>query len=173
MTLYALDGISPQIDPQAWVAPTDQVIGKVRIAAGASVWFGAVLRGDNEWIEIGPGSNVQDNAVGHTDPGYPLKVGENCTVGHSAIIHGCTLEDGVLVGMGASALNGAVIGTGSLVGAGALVTENKEIPARSLVIGSPGRVARVLSDEAVENLLVSAAGYQARIARYRDGLTPL
>lgn len=173
MTLYALEDAVPEIDPEAWVAPTAQIIGKVRIAAGASIWFGAVLRGDNEWIEIGPGSNVQDNSVAHTDPGFPLSVGANCTIGHSAIIHGCTIEDGALVGMGATVLNGAVVGAGSLVGAGALVTEQKVFPPNSLVVGSPGRVVRDLGETGGEELAKTAAGYRARVELYRHGLKPL
>ena len=170
MTLYSLDGQTPEVHPEAWVAPSAQVIGKVRIMAGASIWFGAVLRGDNEWIEIGPGSNVQDNAVAHTDPGFPLTIGANCTVGHAAIVHGCTIEDGALVGMAATVLNGARIGAGSLIGAGAVVTERKEFPARSLVLGAPGKVVRELDDNGAAGLLETAAGYRARIARFRTGL---
>ncbi|MEM6826038.1 MAG: gamma carbonic anhydrase family protein [Pseudomonadota bacterium] len=173
MTLYALESHTPEVDPEAWVAPNAQIIGKVRIAAGASVWFGAVLRGDNEWIEIGPGSNVQDNAVAHTDPGFPLTIGRNCTVGHSAIVHGCTIGDGALIGMGATVLNGARIGAGALVGAGAVVTEAKDIPDRSLVVGMPGKPVRRLDDQGVDALLETAAGYRARIVRFREGLAAL
>ncbi len=173
MSLYALNGQAPEIHPDAWIAPSAQVIGKVRIGAGASVWFGAVLRGDNEWLEIGPGSNVQDNAVAHSDPGFPMTLGANVTVGHSAIVHGCLVEDGALIGMGAAVLNGARIGTGALIGAGALVTEGKTIPAGSLAVGSPAKVVRELGTDARERLLATARGYQARVALYRDGLEPL
>ena len=170
MTLYALDGQAPEIHPEAWIAPGAQVIGKVRIAAGVSVWFGAVLRGDNEWIEIGPGSNIQDNAVAHTDPGYPLVIGANCTIGHTAIVHGCEIGDGSLVGMSATVMNGAKLGPGSLVGAGAVVTEGKEFPEASLVLGAPAKLARTLGEEGRAELLRAAEVYRKRIARYRGGL---
>ena len=124
------------------------VIGKVRLLNSASVWFGAVLRGDNEWIEIGEGSNVQDNSTCHTDRGFPLTIGKNCTVGHNVILHGCTLEDGALVGMGSIVMNGARIGRGSIVGAGSVITEGKEFPEYSLIIGSPARVVRTLDARA-------------------------
>ncbi|MEO1293001.1 MAG: gamma carbonic anhydrase family protein, partial [Pseudomonadota bacterium] len=127
--VYSLDGVSPVIEEGVWIAPGARVMGNVTLRRGASVWFNAVLRGDNEPIEIGPGSNVQDNAVIHTDPGCPVRVGADCTIGHSAILHGCTIEDGALVGMGATVLNRSVIGARSLVGANALVTESKEFEA--------------------------------------------
>ena len=127
-----------------WVAPDANVIGKVRLMAGASVWFGATLRGDNEWIDIGTGSNVQENSVLHTDIGYPLSIGRNCTIGHKAILHGCTIGDQSLIGMGAIVLNGAQIGRNCLIGAGALITEGKIIPDNSLVVGAPGKVVREL-----------------------------
>lgn len=173
MTLYSLNGIRPDIDPGAWIAPNATLVGKVRLGPRASIWFGAVLRGDNEWLEIGAGSNVQDNAVIHSDPGFPLAVGEGCTIGHSAVVHGCTLGSGTLVGMGATILNGACLGRNCLIGAGALVTEGKEIPDRSLVVGAPGKVMRVLSDAQVEDLARTAKGYSERIAVYRDGLMPI
>ncbi len=170
MTVYALEGAAPEIDATAWVAESADVIGKVRLAEAASVWFGAVLRGDNEQIDIGRGSNVQDGAVAHTDIGFPLTVGPNCTIGHKAILHGCVIEEGALVGMGATLLNGARIGAGSLVGAGALVTEGKVFPPRSLIVGAPARLIRSLEDDEVQRLLASAQGYAAKAERYRAGL---
>jgi carbonic anhydrase/acetyltransferase-like protein (isoleucine patch superfamily) len=171
--IYALDGTAPVIDPDSWVAPDANVIGRVVLEAGASVWFGATLRGDNEEIRVGAGSNVQENCVFHTDMGYPLSIGSNCTIGHKAMLHGCTIGDGALVGMGATILNGAVIGAGCLIGAGALVPEGKVIPEGSLVMGMPGKVIRTLDAEAREKLLASAAHYRARMRRFRDGLVPL
>jgi carbonic anhydrase/acetyltransferase-like protein (isoleucine patch superfamily) len=169
--IYALDDIVPEIDPTAWIALTAVLIGKVRVAAGASVWFGAVLRGDNEWIEVGQGSNVQENAVLHTDWGYPLMIGAGCTIGHKAMLHGCRIDDNSLIGMGATVLNGAVIGRDCLIGAGALVTENKVIPDGSLVMGAPGRVVRQLDEAAVERLRASAVGYKNNARRFAAGLT--
>jgi carbonic anhydrase/acetyltransferase-like protein (isoleucine patch superfamily) len=172
MTIHALDGVAPEIDPEAWVAPGAQVMGRVALRAGASVWFNAVLRGDNELIEIGAGSNVQDGCVLHTDLGFPLSVGPDCTIGHMAILHGCTVGAGSLIGMGAVVLNGARIGRGALVGAGALVTERAEIPDGMLAIGRPARPVRALTPEQIEGLLRSAAGYRANAARFRAGLRP-
>ena len=171
--IYELDGVAPEIDPTAWVAPDAQLMGKVRLAAQASVWFGAVLRGDNELIDIGERSNVQDMVVMHTDMGAPLTIGADCTIGHTAILHGCTVGDGSLVGMGAVVLNGARIGRGCLIGANALVTEGKEIPDYSMVLGQPGRVARSLDEAAVQGLREAAAVYRRRIQRYRDGFGTL
>lgn len=171
--IYALDGIAPQIHPTAWVAPTAVLVGNVIIGPRANIWFGAVLRGDNEPIVVGEGSNVQENAVLHTDMGYPLTIGANCTIGHKAMLHGCIIEDGCLIGMGATLLNGATIGTGSLVGACALVTEGKIIPPGALVMGSPGKVVRELDDAARARLLKSAAGYQANAARFASGMKPV
>lgn len=173
MPLYALDGQRPDIHPDAFVAETAVLIGRVRLAAGASVWWGAVLRGDNEWITLGEGSNIQDNSVCHTDPGAPLQIGRDVTVGHCAILHGCTIGDGALIGMGAAVLNHAVIGTGALVGAAALVPEGKEIPAASLALGAPAKVVRTLSDEDRANLFGGAARYVANAARYRSGCVRL
>lgn len=170
MTLYALDGIAPEIADTAWVAPDANLIGKVTLEAASSVWFGATLRGDNERITIGAGSNVQENCVLHTDIGYPLVIGANCTIGHKAMLHGCVIGAGALIGMGATILNGAVIGEGSLIGAGALVTEGKVIPPGSMVLGSPGKVVRELSAEVRASLIKSAEGYQANAARFRSGL---
>lgn len=174
-TLYALNGISPQLpeDGDFWIAPGAAVIGKVILRAGTSVWFNAVLRGDNEMIEIGEGSNVQDATVLHTDPGCPLTIGANCTIGHKAMLHGCTIGDGALIGMGATVLNRAVIGKGCLIGAGALITEGKVIPDGSLVMGSPGKVVRQLDDGELARLLASAAHYRANMRRYRAGLTAI
>jgi len=171
--IYALDGITPDIAPDAWVAPDANIIGKVVLEAGASVWFGATLRGDNEEIRIGQGSNVQENCVLHTDMGYPLIIGADCTIGHKAMLHGCIIGDGTLIGMGATILNGAKIGRGCLIGACALITEGKEIPDGSLVMGSPGKVVRLLDDEARARLLASAAGYRANARRFRAGLRAL
>ena len=172
MELMALDGLSPELpdDGEWFVAPGARLIGKVRLRSGASVWFNAVLRGDNEWIEIGEGSNVQDGAVFHTDPGCPLTLGRDVTVGHKAILHGCSVGDGSLIGMGAVVLNNARIGRGCLIGANALVTEGKEIPDGSLVMGQPGKVVRPLDPEQIAALRDSAARYRANAARYRGGL---
>jgi len=168
--IYALDDVAPEIDPTAWVAPDANVIGRVVLEAGASVWFGATLRGDNEAIRVGPGSNVQEACVLHTDMGYPLVIGADCTIGHRAMLHGCVIGDGTLIGMGATILNGARIGKGCLIGACALITEGKEIPDGSLVMGSPGKVVRVLDAGAQARLLASAAGYRANALRFRAGL---
>jgi len=168
--IYALDGLAPTIHPDAWVAPDATLIGRVVLEEGASVWFGAVLRGDNEEVRVGAGSNVQDNAVLHTDIGYPLTIGANCTIGHRVMLHGCTVGDGSLIGMGATLLNGARIGRGCLIGAGALITEGKDIPDFSLVMGAPGRVVRALDDAAQARLIASAEGYRANLRRFRAGL---
>ncbi|MES2335711.1 MAG: gamma carbonic anhydrase family protein [Pseudomonadota bacterium] len=170
--IYALDGIAPDIDPTAWIAPEAILIGKVVVEAEASVWFGAQIRGDNEEIRVGAGTNVQENCVLHTDMGYPLTIGSNCTIGHKAMLHGCAIGEGTLIGMGATVLNGARIGKGCLIGACALVTEGKEIPDGSLVMGAPGRIVRQLDATARARLLASAAGYQANARRFRAGLTP-
>lgn len=169
--IYALDGVAPQIDPKAWIAPDANLIGKVVVEADASVWFGVTIRGDNEEIRVGAGSNVQENCVLHTDMGYPLVIGANCTIGHKAMLHGCIIGDGTLIGMGATVLNGAKIGKGCLIGAGALITEGKVIADGSLVMGAPGRVVRVLDAVARDRLLASAAGYQANARRFRAGMT--
>ncbi|WP_372922326.1 gamma carbonic anhydrase family protein, partial [Roseovarius sp.] len=152
MTIYALDGIAPTIAEDSWIAPDANVIGNVTLEAGGSIWFGCTLRGDNEPIVIGAGSNVQENTVMHTDPGYPLSIGAGCTIGHKAMLHGCTIGENSLIGMGATVLNGAVIGRNCLIGAGALVTEGKEIPDGSLVVGAPGKVIRQLDAAAIEGL---------------------
>jgi carbonic anhydrase/acetyltransferase-like protein (isoleucine patch superfamily) len=172
MPIHSLDGVSPTVpaDGRFWVAPTAVVIGKVSLGEGAGIWFGAVLRGDNEPIVVGPDSNLQENVVVHTDPGFPVTIGTGCTIGHAAIIHGCTIGNNVLIGMGAIILNGAVIGDNSLVGAGALVTEGKAIPPGSLVIGSPGRVARPLTDNEIARNRQSATHYAANWRRFAKGL---
>ena len=170
--LYALGDRRPTLpeDGDYWVAPGSHLIGDVVLHAGASIWFNCTLRGDNEAITVGPGSNVQENSVLHTDMGYPLVIGANCTIGHKAMLHGCVIGDGSLIGMGATVLNGARIGRGCLIGAGALVTEGKEIPDGSLVMGSPGRVVRELDAEAQAKLLASAEHYRANMARFKAGL---
>lgn len=169
--IYALDGIAPLIDDSAWVAETAVLIGKVTLDAGANFWFGAVARGDNEMIHIGAGSNVQENCVLHTDMGYPLHIGENCTIGHKALLHGCTIGAGSLVGMNATVMNGAKIGRFCIIGAGALVTEGKEIPDYSLVMGAPAKIIRTLDANAEERLLKSAAHYRSAALRMKSGLT--
>jgi carbonic anhydrase/acetyltransferase-like protein (isoleucine patch superfamily) len=171
--IYALDGHAPDIHPDTWIAPGAHVMGKVVVEEGASIWFCATLRGDNEEIRVGRGSNVQENCVLHTDWGHPLVIGENVTIGHKAMLHGCTIGDGSLIGMGATILNGARIGKGCLIGAGALVTEGKVIPDGSLVMGAPGKVVRELDAEAQARLLKSAAGYQANMRRFRVGLVAI
>jgi len=171
--IYALDDLIPELETGAWVAPDANVIGRVRLGAGASVWFGATLRGDNEWITVGAGSNIQESSVLHTDMGYPLTIGRDCTIGHNVILHGCTIGDESLIGMGATVLNGAKIGRNCLIGAGALITEGKEIPDGSLVMGSPGRVVRELDAQAIDKLRRSAQGYQANARRFAKGLRAL
>lgn len=168
--IYALDDLTPKIAADAWVAPDANVIGNVVLEAGANVWFGATLRGDNEEIRIGVGSNIQENCVLHTDIGYPLVIGAHCTIGHKVMLHGCTIGEGSLIGMGATILNGAKIGKGCLIGAGALITEGKEIPDGALVMGAPGKVVRMLDDEARARILWSAAHYCDNAARFRTGL---
>ena len=173
MTLYSLDGVSPQVAEDSWVAPDANVIGKIVIEEGASIWFGATLRGDNEEIVIGKGSNVQENTIMHTDMGYPLTVGEGCTIGHKALLHGCTIGDNTLIGMGAVILNGAKIGKNCLIGANALITENKVIPDGSLVMGSPGKVVRELDEQGIQGLRSSALNYQQNMRRFRAGLAQI
>jgi len=170
MTIYALDGIAPSIAEDSWIAPDANVIGNVTLEEGGSIWFGCTLRGDNEPIVIGAGSNVQENTVMHTDPGCPLSIGAGCTIGHKAMLHGCTIGENSLIGMGATVLNGAVIGRNCLIGAGALVTEGKEIPDGSLVVGAPGKVIRQLDAAAIEGLRRSALHYQQNMRRFRAGL---
>jgi carbonic anhydrase/acetyltransferase-like protein (isoleucine patch superfamily) len=171
MTLYALDGIAPEIDPDvAWIAPTAVLVGNVVIHAEAGIWFGVVARGDNEAITIGARTNVQDNCVLHTDMGYPLSIGEGCTIGHKAMLHGCSIGNNTLIGMGATVLNGAKIGNNCLIGAGALITEGKEIPDGSLVVGAPGKVIRALDEADIAGLRRSADGYVRNARRFAAGL---
>ena len=173
MTLYALADKSPQVADDAWVAPGSHVIGYIVLEERTSIWFGTTLRGDNERITIGAGSNVQENCVLHTDMGFPLHVGAGCTIGHKAMLHGCTIGENTLIGMGATVLNGAVIGKNCLIGAGALITEGKEIPDGSLVMGAPGKVIRTLDAAAIDALRASALHYQNNMRRFRAGLTAL
>ncbi|MEJ8855101.1 gamma carbonic anhydrase family protein [Variovorax robiniae] len=170
MALYRIGGHAPHVPASAFVAPEATLIGQVRLGEQASVWFGAVVRGDNEPIDIGDASNIQEGAVLHADPGFPLRIGANVTVGHQAMLHGCTIGEGSLIGIQAVVLNGAVIGKNCLVGAGAIVTERKVFPDRSLILGAPAKVARQLTDEDVARLLQSAAGYARRAAEYNGGL---
>ena len=175
MTLYALMGTRPTLpeDGDVWIAPGAHVIGHVVLQSAASIWFGAILRGDNEIIHVGAGTNIQENCVLHTDMGFPLTIGPGCTIGHKAMLHGCTIGENSLVGMGATVLNGARIGRDCLIGAGALITEGKDIPDGSLVMGAPGKVIRALDDAAIEGLRESARHYQQNMRKFRDGLTPL
>jgi len=170
MALYELDGISPQCHPSAWVADSAEVIGNVQLGADASVWFGTVVRGDTESITIGEGSNIQDASVLHADIGQPLTIGARVTVGHQVMLHGCTIGDESLIGIGAIVLNGAKIGRHCLVGAGALVTEGKEFPDGSMILGSPAKVVRSLSPEQIEALRQSAQHYIDNARRFRAGL---
>ena len=171
MTLYTLDGISPTLpNGFCWIAPNAAVIGKVRLEDEASVWFGAVLRGDNEMITVGTRSNVQDNAVLHTDLGFPLTIGVGCTVGHRAMLHGCSVGDNSLIGMGATLLNGASIGRNCLIGANTLITEGMSIPDDSLVVGSPGKVIRQLDAAGIERLTRAAGQYVENARRFASGL---
>lgn len=173
MTIYSLDGRAPVFpdDNDFWVAPNATLIGDIRLLSAASVWFGAILRGDNEPITVGARSNVQDGCVFHTDMGYPLTIGSDCTIGHKAILHGCTIKDNSLIGMGATVLNGAVIGSNCIVGANALIAEGKEIPDNSLVVGVPGKVVRSLPEDAADTIRKSAEGYVRNWRRFRAGLT--
>ncbi|WP_374763637.1 gamma carbonic anhydrase family protein [Yunchengibacter salinarum] len=171
--LYDLDGTAPSMAPGAWVAPGAHVIGRVELAEAASVWFGAVLRGDNEPITLGARSNIQDGSVCHTDPGQPLVIGRDVTIGHKVILHGCTIGDRALVGMGSTVLNGAEVGEGCLVGAGSLITEGKSFPPGMLIMGTPARVVRALSESERAMIAASARIYVDNAARFQAGLTPL
>ena len=170
MAIYQLGDHAPEIDPSAYVADSASVIGKVTVEANASVWFGVTIRGDNERITIGENSNVQEGSVMHTDMGFPLVLGKNVTVGHQAMLHGCTVGDGALIGIQAVVLNGARIGKGCLVGAGALVTEGKEFPDHSLILGSPAKAVRTLTEEELLRLQGNADGYAERGRRFRAEL---
>lgn len=173
MPLYAIDGVQPTIAADAWVAPSADLIGDVRLGAGASVWFTAVIRADNTPIKIGERTNVQEGAMLHSDPDAPLVIGAGVTVGHHAVLHGCTVADDCLIGMGAILLNHAKIGTGSIVGAGALVTEGKEFPPNSLIVGSPARAIRALGPETLAMLRASADHYVAKQRQFADKLVRL
>ncbi|MGJ0506319.1 MAG: gamma carbonic anhydrase family protein [Methylocystis sp.] len=172
MPLYTLDGVAPRLpaEGRCFVAPGAQLIGRVELMEDANVWFNCVLRGDNEWITIGARTNIQDNSVLHTDMGYPLVIGEDCTIGHNVILHGCTIGDGSLIGMGATILNGAKIGRNCLVGANALVTGGKEYPDNSLIVGSPAKVVRELGADSRAAHLESARHYVENGRRYLNGL---
>jgi carbonic anhydrase/acetyltransferase-like protein (isoleucine patch superfamily) len=175
MALYALDGIAPSLPAQDryWVAPNAQIIGNVVLEDEASVWFGSVLRGDNERIKLGARANVQDGCLLHTDMGYPLDIGEDCSIGHHAVLHGCRIGDNSLIGMGATLLNGVVIGRNCLVGANSLLTEGKIFPDNSLIVGSPARVIRSIDDKVAAELTANAAHYVSNWRRYARGLVPL
>jgi carbonic anhydrase/acetyltransferase-like protein (isoleucine patch superfamily) len=172
MPIYELDGQGPEFPGEGnyWVAENATLIGRVRLKHEASVWFGAVLRGDNEWIEIGERSQIQDNATLHTDPGFPMTIGSNCVIGHNVILHGCIVGDNSLIGMGAILLNGAKIGQNSLVGAGAVVTEGKTFPDNSLIVGAPARVVRSLDEKGTAMIRNGADIYVKRWKGYAKGL---
>ncbi|MDE1938048.1 MAG: gamma carbonic anhydrase family protein [Alphaproteobacteria bacterium] len=175
MPIYALEGVAPEFpaDGEYWVAPTAVLIGRVKLMKNASVWFGAVLRGDNDWITIGENSNVQDNSIVHTDPGQPVQVGANVTVGHNVILHSTIVGDNSLIGMGSTLLNRSRIGTNCIVGANTLIPEGKEFADGSLIVGSPGRVVRPLTDAELLRLQMSADIYVANYRRFRDKLVPV
>jgi carbonic anhydrase/acetyltransferase-like protein (isoleucine patch superfamily) len=173
MAIYELDGQAPEFPPegQYYIAESAAVIGRVRLKAEASVWFGAVVRGDNEWIELGERSQIQDNATLHTDPGFPMTIGSDCVIGHNVVLHGCTIGDNSLIGMGAILLNGVKIGKNSLVGAGSVVTEGKSFADNSLIVGTPARAIRTLDEEAIAMIRAGADIYVQRWKRYAKGLT--
>lgn len=175
MPIYRLGEAAPVLpaDARFWVAPTASVIGNVILGEDVGIWFGAVLRGDNEPMRIGAGTNIQDNAVLHSDTGKPLTIGAGCTIGHSAIVHGCTIGDNSLIGMGATILNGARIGANSLIGANALITEGKEFPDNALIVGAPARAIRSLDEDAIAGLRASARHYIENWKRFAAGLTPV
>lgn len=172
MPLWEFEGEAPALpdDGSAWVAPGAQLMGRIILEQDVSIWFNAVLRGDNEPIIIGRGSNIQDGAVCHVDPGFPLTIGQEVTVGHKALLHGCTIGDGCLIGMGAVVMNGAKIGEGALIGANALIPEGREVPPRAMVLGQPGKVIRSLDGAAARALREGAAHYRVRKEQYRKGL---
>jgi carbonic anhydrase/acetyltransferase-like protein (isoleucine patch superfamily) len=172
MTVYSLDGVVPELPPENeyWIAPNAVVVGKVKLERNAGIWFGAVLRGDNELIHIGEGSNIQDGCVLHTDMGAPLTVGRNCTIGHQAILHGCTIGDNTLIGMGSTILNHTRIGRNCLIGAHALIPEGKVIPDNSLVMGAPAKIVREVSEEMAEQLKRSAKNYVKNWRRFAAGM---
>jgi carbonic anhydrase/acetyltransferase-like protein (isoleucine patch superfamily) len=172
MPIFELDGQGPELpaDRRYWVAETATVIGRVRLKSDASVWFGSVLRGDNDWIELGERTQIQDNSTLHTDPGFPITIGNDCVIGHNVVLHGCTIAAASLIGMGAIVLNGARIGRNCLVGAGALVTEGKEFPDHSLIVGAPARVIRTLTEMEIQQIARAADSYVKRWRRYAAGL---
>ena len=170
MTLYSLGDVTPTIADDTWIAPDANVIGNIVLEEAGSIWFGSTLRGDNEVIHIGAGTNIQENTVIHTDPGFGVTIGQGCTIGHKVMLHGCTIGENSLIGMGATILNGAKIGKNCLIGAGALITEGKEIPDGSLVMGAPGKVVRQLDDKAIAGLKLSALHYQNNMRRFRADL---
>ena len=171
MPLYAIDGLSPSVPENSWVAPSADLIGDVRLGQEVGIWFGAVIRADNTPIVLGARTNIQEGAMLHSDPGVPLTIGSDCTIGHHAILHGCTIGDRVLVGMGAIVLNNAVIGEDCLIGAGALVTEGKVFPPGSLIIGAPAKAVKDLAPEVIDGIRKSAAGYAERQQRFARNLT--
>ncbi len=175
MPLYALGNFVPKTPApdRFWIAPDAHVIGQVELGLDVGIWFGSILRGDNEPIVIGDGSNIQEGAMVHVDPGFPVRIGKGCTIGHHAIIHGCTIGDNSLIGMGATVLNGAKIGNNCLIGANALVTEGKEFPDNSLIVGSPARIVRTLDERAAAGLRLSAENYIRNWQRFARELRPL
>jgi len=175
MPLYAIDNIKPEFSDEAsaWLAPDASVVGRVSIGRNVGIWFGAAIRGDNEPITIGDDTNVQEHTVMHSDPGFALTIGKGCTIGHRAMLHGCTIGDNTLIGMGAIVLNGARIGANCLVGAGALVTEGKEFPDGSLIVGAPAKAVRALDEQAIARLKASALHYVANAKRFKAGLKPV
>jgi len=172
MAIYELDGQSPEFpaDGLYWVADTAIVVGRVRLHSDVSIWYGSVLRGDNEWIEIGARSQIQDNATLHTDPGFPLTIGQDCVIGHNVVLHGCTIGDNTLIGMGTTVLNGAKIGANCLVGANALITEGKEFPDNSVILGAPAKAVREVDDKARAMIARGADVYVKRWKQYAAGL---
>jgi carbonic anhydrase/acetyltransferase-like protein (isoleucine patch superfamily) len=174
MGLFSLDGreVVTPASGNYWVAPNATVVGNIVLEENSSVWFGAVLRGDNDTITVGEGSNIQDGSVLHTDPGFPLTIGKNCTVGHMVMLHGCTIKDRSLIGIGSTILNGAVIGEETLIGAHALIPEGKVIPPRSLVLGAPGKVVRELSDDDIAKIQKGVLSYQNNWKRFAAGMKP-
>jgi carbonic anhydrase/acetyltransferase-like protein (isoleucine patch superfamily) len=175
MPIYALDDARPELPAAGtfWIAPDAHVIGRTRLAEGVGIWFGAVLRGDNERIDIGEDTNIQEHAMLHTDMGFPMMIGRGCTIGHRAILHGCTIGNNVLIGMGAIILNGARIGDNCLVGAGALVTEGREFAAGSLIVGTPAKAIRALDEAAISRIAGSAASYVRNWKRFATGLSAI
>ena len=170
MPIYPLGELTPKVDPDSWIAPNATLIGQVEVAKGASIWWNCTVRGDTDLLSVGENSNIQDNSVLHTDPGIPMVVGKNVTVGHRVILHGCTIGDNTLIGMGSTLLNRSVIGKNCLIGANTLIPEGKVIPDRSLVVGLPGRIVRELTDEEVAGLQTSADRYVAQWQRYEREL---